>query len=284
MKITVLTENTISKNIEKSLAEKLKAEHGLSLFIETENHKILFDMGQTKLFLENAKHLNINLKEVDFAVLSHGHYDHGGLPSYENDFLGISGFLSLNKTAPIFINENAFSDNYNASKKYIGLDKKLLENPDFIQRAIFVGEEKEIVPNIKLNACNNKEKIIPINTDGLCQLKNGVFIPEDFSHEHYLLMEENKKKILISGCSHKGILNIVNWFKPDILIGGFHLKSLDTENQSDIKILQNLGEKLASYDTTFYTCHCTGECQFEILKSIMKEKVFYIATGDKLVL
>lgn len=282
MKITVLTENTISKNIEKSLAKELKAEHGLSLFIETENHKILFDMGQTNLFLENAKNLNINLKEVDFAVLSHGHYDHGGLPSSENDFLGITAFLNINKTSPIFINENAFSDNYNASKKFIGLDKKLLENPDFMQRAIFVGEEKEIVPKIKLNACNNKEKIIPINTDGLCQLKNGVFIPEDFSHEHYLLIEENKKKILISGCSHKGILNIVNWFKPDILIGGFHLKSLDTENQSDIKILQNLGETLSSYKTTFYTCHCTGESQFAKLKSILKEKVFYIATGDTL--
>lgn len=282
MKITVLTENTISKNIEKSLAEKLKAEHGLSLFIETENYKILFDMGQTKLFLENAKHLNINLKEVDFTVLSHGHYDHGGLPSSENDFLGITAFLNINKTAPIFINENAFSDNYNASKKYIGLDKKLLENPDFMQRAIFVGEEKEIVPKIKLNACNNKEKIVPINTDGLCQLKNGVFVPEDFFHEHYLLIEENKKKILISGCSHKGILNIVNWFKPDILIGGFHLKSLKPENQSDIKILQNLGETLSSYKTTFYTCHCTGESQFAKLKSILKEKVFYIATGDTL--
>ena len=89
MKITVLTENTISKNIEESLAEKLKAEHGLSLFIETENHKILFDMGQTNLFLKNAKNLNINLEDVDFAVLSHGHYDHGGLPSSENVFFGI---------------------------------------------------------------------------------------------------------------------------------------------------------------------------------------------------
>ena len=65
MKITVLTENTISKNLSPTLSEKLKAEHGLSLFIETKNHKILFDMGQTNLFLENAKNLNINLKEVD---------------------------------------------------------------------------------------------------------------------------------------------------------------------------------------------------------------------------
>ena len=284
MKITVLTENTISKNLSQALSEKLKAEHGLSLFIETKNHKILFDMGQTNLFLENAKNLNINLKEVDFAVLSHGHYDHGGLPSSENVFFGISGFLSLNKTAPIFINENAFSDNYNANKKYIGLDKNLLENHDFMQRVIFVSDEKEIAPNIKLFSCNKNEKLVPTNTDGLTQLKDGIFFPEDFSHEHYLLIEENNKKILISGCSHKGILNITEWFKPDILIGGFHLKSLDTKNQGDIKTLQNLGEKLASYNTTFYTCHCTGESQFDVLKDIMKKKLFYLGTGDTVIL
>ena len=283
MKITVLTENTISKNLSPTLSEKLKAEHGLSLFIETENHKILFDMGQTNLFLENAKNLNINIEKVDFAVLSHGHYDHGGLFS-EAEAFGIAAFLEINKIAPIFINESAFSENYNANKKYIGLDKNLLKNPDFMQRVIFVSDEKEIAPNIKLDACNNKEKIIPIDTDSLCQLKNGVFIPEDFSHEHYLLIEENSKKILISGCSHKGILNITEWFKPDILIGGFHLKSLDTEKQSDIKTLENLGEKLASYDTTFYTCHCTGESQFAVLKSVMKEKLFYLGTGDTVIL
>ena len=68
------------------------------------------------------------------------------------------------------------------------------------------------------------------------------------------------------------------------MIGGFHLKSLDTKNQGDIKTLENLGEKLASYNTTFYTCHCTGESQFDVLKSVMKEKLFYLGTGDKLVL
>ena len=281
MQITVLTENTISKNLSPTLSEKLKAEHGLSLFIETKNHKILFDMGQTNLFLENAKNLNINLEKVDFAVLSHGHYDHGGLFS-ETEAFGIAAFLKINNIAPIYINENAFSENFNANKKYIGLDKNLLENPDFTQQAIFVSDEKEIAPNIKLFSCNKNEKLISTNTDGLTQLKNGIFVPEEFSHEHYLSIEENSKKILISGCSHKGILNITEWFKPDILIGGFHLKSFDTEKQSDIKTLENLGEKLASYDTTFYTCHCTGESQFAVLKSVMKEKLFYLGTGDSL--
>jgi len=268
MKITVLTENTISKNLSPALSKKLKAEHGLSLFIETENHKILFDMGQTDIFIENAKHFGIDLEKADFAILSHGHYDHGGLFS-ETEAFGISAFLKINKIAPIYINENAFSENFNANKKYIGLDKNLLENPDFMQQVIFVSDEKEIAPNIKLFSCNKNEKLIFTNTDGLTQLKDGIFFPEDFSHEHYLLIEENHKKILISGCSHKGILNIVDWFKPDILIGGFHLKSLDTKNQGDIKTLENLGKKLASYNTVFYTCHCTGENQFAVLKSFV---------------
>lgn len=114
------------------------------------------------------------------------------------------------------------------------------------------------------------------------QLKNGNFIPDNFNHEHYLLIQENKKKILISGCSHKGILNIVEWFKPDFLIGGFHFKSIDVENPLEKQQLIDLGKKLSSYNTKFFTCHCTGTSQFEILKPIMKEKLEYIGTGDSI--
>ena len=71
MKITSLLENTTSHS-------DMKTEHGLSLYIETENLNILFDMGQSANFAENAQKLGIDLKKVDFAVLSHGHYDHGG--------------------------------------------------------------------------------------------------------------------------------------------------------------------------------------------------------------
>ena len=78
MKITSLLENTPCR-------DDMHIEHGLSLYIETAHHKILFDMGQTDLFAQNAKNLGISLTEVDYAVLSHGHYDHGG---------GLAAFLS----------------------------------------------------------------------------------------------------------------------------------------------------------------------------------------------
>lgn len=283
MKITVLTENTISKNAEISKLP-LQGEHGLSLFIQTQNKNILFDMGQTNLFAKNASLLGIDLQTVDFAILSHGHYDHGGLSSplpatLKNEYFGIEAFAHINQKAPIFINSNAFSQNYNASKKYIGLNQELLQSK-IAERFIFVQDEKEITQNIKLFSCNSYKKSVATNTFGLMQLQNGTFVPDNFNHEHYLLIQENDKKILISGCSHKGILNIVEWFKPDFLIGGFHFKSLDVENPCQKLELESYAKKLASYNTKYFTCHCTGTQQFEILKSIMKEKVEYISTGD----
>ena len=283
MKITVLTENTISKNAEISKLP-LQWEHGLSLFIQTQNKNILFDMGQTNLFAKNASLLGINLQTVDFAILSHGHYDHGGLSSplpatLKNEYFGIEAFAHINQKAPIFINSNAFSQNYNANKKYIGLNQELLQSK-IAERFVFVQDEKEITQNIKLFSCNSYKKSVATNAFGLMQLQNGTFVPDNFNHEHYLLIQENDKKILISGCSHKGILNIVEWFKPDFLIGGFHFKSLDVENPCQKLELESYAKKLASYNTKYFTCHCTGTQQFEILKSIMKEKVEYISTGD----
>jgi len=100
MKITALVENT-------SCDPDLGAEHGLSLYIETRRQKILFDMGQTDLFVSNAERLGINLSEVDLAVLSHGHYDHGG---------GLRRFLEINKRATVYLSRYAFEAHYNGTR------------------------------------------------------------------------------------------------------------------------------------------------------------------------
>ena len=76
MKLTILTENTVYK-------KEYKAEHGLSLLVESGDRHLLFDTGQTGLFVENAKTARVDISTVDAVILSHGHYDHtGGLPVF----------------------------------------------------------------------------------------------------------------------------------------------------------------------------------------------------------
>ena len=253
MKITVLTENT-------GINESLITEHGLSLYIETEAYKILFDMGQTDAFIKNAEKLNIKLENVDFAVLSHGHYDHGG---------GLKNFFDINKDAPIYIHKLAFEPHFNGSEKYIGLDTSLQNNP----RIIFTEDFFKINENISLYSCNDKKLNFQLDFSGLNKVENGELMPDEFLHEQYMLIEEKGKKILISGCSHKGILNITHWFDAEVIIGGFHFSKFPLDDT-----LKNYAIHLNTTNAEFFTCHCTGVEQYKFMKNHMN-KLSYISTG-----
>ena len=253
MKIVTLVENTTEN-------EALSCEHGLSLYIETDTHKILFDMGQTDLFAENARKLGIDLAEVDIAVLSHGHYDHGG---------GLQVFLEVNEKAPIYMHKQAFEPHYNGKEKYIGLNVSLMNS----KRLIFTEDRMELAEGLTLYSCNEHKKTYDLGSFGLNKKVDNTFLPDDFLHEQYLCIEENGKKILISGCSHKGILNIVEWFKPDVLIGGFHFSKLPLDEK-----LMEYAKYLDTFDTEYYTCHCTGVEQYAFMKKDMRQ-LEYLATG-----
>ena len=258
MRITALLENT-------TLRDDMKTEHGLSLFIETEKRKILFDMGQTAAFAENAKTLGIDLSQVDTAVLSHGHYDHGG---------GLETFLKINGRAPIFVNSRAFLPHYNAAARYIGLDPSLAKE----KRIVYTESTHRISPSLCLFSCNERERRHDLGHFGLSEMKDGRLIPDDFRHEQYLLIEEDGKRILISGCSHKGILDIAEWFRPDALIGGFHLSKMPIGRE-----LRDIANTLAAYSTEFYTCHCTGEAQLEFMRQYMPN-VHALSCGQHIIL
>lgn len=256
MKITCLVENTCCN-------DSVECEHGLSLYIETSGLKILFDMGQTELFYENAQKLDVDLSAVDFAVLSHGHYDHGG---------GLKKFLEINKSAPVYINRYAFEPHYNGTEKYIGLDISLKDN----ERLIFTDDEFKITDGLTLFSCNEKEQKHYLGSFGLNMLVDGKFLTDDFRHEQYLLIKENDRKILISGCSHKGIMDITEWFEPDYLIGGFHYSKLELN-----KKLAEFAEFLDTFKTEFYTCHCTGTEQYNYMKKYMS-KLNYLSCGEQI--
>lgn len=116
MRITTLIENTVCR-------EDLTAEHGLSLYIETGMHRILFDAGQTDAFGENARRLGVDLGKADFAILSHGHYDHSG---------GLQRFRKENPTAPIYLSRFANQPHFNRNGKDIGLAPDVQNLPGLV--------------------------------------------------------------------------------------------------------------------------------------------------------
>ena len=255
MKFWTLIENT-------SCDETLTAEHGLSLYLETCGKKILFDAGQTAAFWENAEKLGLDLAAVDLAVLSHGHYAHSG---------GLSRFLECNNHAPVYLSRYAFEGHYNASDAYIGVDRAL-QNSD---RLVLCGDELELAPGLTVFSCNDRECAVPLDHAGLQMDGARGLRPDDFRHEQYLLIEEEGKRILISGCSHKGILNIARWFRPDVLIGGFHFMKMDPEGPR----LEEAARALLELPTVYYTGHCTGEAQFARLKTWMGDRLHAISAG-----
>jgi 7,8-dihydropterin-6-yl-methyl-4-(beta-D-ribofuranosyl)aminobenzene 5'-phosphate synthase len=251
MKLWVLMENTAR--------EGFSCEHGLSLYIEACNRRILFDAGQSPAFTENAQKLGLDLSKVDIAILSHGHYDHSG---------GMNRFLETNHTSPLYLSRYAFEPHHNASGKFIGIDAALAD----CGRLAFVDDEIALDPGLRLLSCNTMSHPYPTDSCGLTA--NGQ--PEDFRHELYLSIEENGQRILISGCSHKGILNIVHWFNPDILVGGFHFKTIDPNDPR----LTAAAEELHRFPTAYYTGHCTGQAQFDAMKPILGWQLTAIHAGD----
>ena len=258
MKLITLMENTASDG-------HLTAEHGLSLYIEACGKKILFDAGQTDAFADNAQKLGVDLKTVDLAILSHGHYDHSG---------GMLRFLEENKTAKLYVHKDAFAPHMNSTGAYIGPDPKL---PD-TGRAVFNPGMMELAEGLTLTDFSEQHRHYPLDSAGLLMEENGQLLPEDFRHEQYLLIREGEKRICISGCSHKGILNIVKWAQPDVLLGGFHFMNIDPQGPEKTRLDQAVRVLLDSR-ATFYTGHCTGLAPYAYMKSLMGERVHYISTG-----
>ena len=260
MKIWTLVENTTSQ-------ENLTPEHGLSLYIEIGGKKILFDAGDSGVFADNAEKMGIDLAQVDLCILSHGHYDHAG---------GLKRFLAINDKAPIYLQPDAFLPHYGRTENDIGMDPALKD----CGRLIYVDEELSLGEGITLRACNRLDRPYPTQSTEIYELRNGVVEQDPFYHEQYLLLEENGKKILISGCSHKGVLNIAHWFRPDVLVGGFHFMRVPVEEEAGARELENAAKTLLSYPTVYYTGHCTGKAQFAFLKPLMGERLYDLSTGS----
>ena len=258
MKIVVLMDNAAK---DASLA----AEHGLSLYIETGKHRILFDAGHSGAFANNAQAMGVDLHAVDMAVLSHGHNDHGG---------GLARFLQRNDDAPVYVSRHAFEPHYSGERD-ISIDPVLRGSG----RLIETGDTCRIDAGVTLLSCNGTVRRYPDRSEGLFVQENGRRMRDDFRHEQYLLLEEDGHRVVVSGCSHKGVENVVAWLRPDVFIGGFHFMKIPVQGEG-AQQLSRAAQVLLCGHTQYYTGHCTGLAQYEYLRSLMGERVRYLAGGE----
>lgn len=276
MIIKTLVENT-------SISKKFKNEHGLSLYIKTNKHDILFDLGASNLFFENANTLSVDVLEIDTIVISHGHYDHAG---------GLEKILELNSKANIYIKKDAFNNFYSnreGEMVYIGLAKNLLDKALIESQRIIVSRDCHIIDEeLELYSKLETKNYLPEGNKDLFKKDSDFLIPDDFSHEQYLIIKEGNKTILLTGCAHKGIVNIVEEFiklknySPDYVIGGFHLLKEPMRSSKGQRRIEEIAKYLKGVGAKYYTCHCTGNKAYKILKEILGDRIEYLSTGSQI--
>ncbi len=272
LKITTLIENNSDKS------NILFSEHGLSLYIEINEKKILFDTGQSGDFIKNAEKLKINLNDLDYVILSHGHYDHSG------------GFRKLvqndNKSFKLIVGNGFFN------KKY-----KLIEGEQYKFNGNSFDEEFISQNNISLKCINQdifnitEDVIIFSNFERKNNFEilnkkfyikgNGEYVLDYFSDEIALGIKHEKGLIIIVGCSHIGLVNILETIISRIgmtvyaIIGGSHLIEADELR------LNNTINYLKEQDISiFRLSHCTGDSAVGKLKNEFGKKFAYNNTGN----
>lgn len=253
MKLTVLIENTAPGGLIR--------EHGLSVYINYSNTPILLDGGSSGKFLENAKHLEVDITSIKLAVLSHGHYDHGD---------GLTAFLEENAAAEVWLRPAALDEHWSdngGERHYIGLSDAVKERLE--GRCRFV--------------------------DGLAHLLPGVWLlPDGVEHEQSLILEGADGLVILNSCCHAGAGYIVRGVKEAFpgkpvraLVGGLHLMGRNTHCLGVAPgIVKNLGKWLFEELEvgTLYTGHCTGDPAFDILKEAYPDRVERLTTGLEIVL
>lgn len=261
----------------------ITTEWGLSLHVKSDDFSMLFDMGSSGHFIDNAAALGIDIQSVDLAVLSHGHFDHGG---------GLRSFLVANSKAVVHMRRGADADLYAklfGFKRYVGLEKEVLSL--YKDRIRFLDQSTELREGVFAIILAKESYPPPEGNRFLFRRRGSALSLDDFSHELALAVEADCGIVVFTGCSHHGTLNILAAVKdalPDrpikSLFGGFHLVSLPLSwtLSEDKKSVRALGQALLQSGVEkFYTSHCTGSKGYRILKDIMGERLEYFSAGSR---
>ncbi len=260
MELSVLVDNN-------TIIDKyLLGEPGLSYYINENGKTILFDVGYSDILIQNADRLNLDLNEVDYIVLSHGHLDHtGGLEPlikyyYEKKENGTKNYPE------IIAHPDCFKEKFYKDSTSIGinLSQNLLSKLFVINeydKPFWITEKLVYLGQIERN--NEFEAQKPLGYQVDIREKSKDHILDDTA----LAYLSKKGIVIITGCSHSGICNIVTQAKRVTgvdnvvdIIGGLHLMEPEKMKlEKTKKFIKKLNLK------QLHACHCTDlESKFEL--------------------
>ena len=274
MKFSFLVEN-------RTETEGILAEHGLSIYIETGDKRILLDAGASDAFAMNAERMKVDLSQVDLAVVSHGHYDHT---------CGIPLFCRTNRKAPVYIHKNAFRESHGFSKGEIedemcGIRWSNEQREAVSDRLVFTDGPVWITDDIVISGTiplaegfEPTEKFYYFGVGG-----GPVF--DDMSHEQCLVVRESEGLYVFSGCSHRGVISALQCacsLFPDTpvaaLIAGMHLYDAGKKEREEVI------RQLQSHQVErILPVHCTGIEAIVELKQAFGDKCVLAMAGDEFV-
>jgi len=272
MKVTVLIENSVVT----LLPTGLYAEHGLSMFVDTGKYKILFDTGQTGKVVENAIKLGIDLKKVDFLVLSHGHYDHTG---------GLRAVLEyIGREIDVYAHPDVFASHWVSAsqERYIGIPFRKEELESLGARFHLIKDAKELVPGVYFSG--EIPRVTPFEkVDERMFLKVGdKKEPDLIKDDASLFLKGERGIVVLLGCAHSGVINILEHAKSITgeekiygVIGGTHLSAASSKQIEETVI------KFAQMELRLIAAnHCTGLSVAAHLKEIFGSKFRFGGVGE----
>lgn len=272
LKITTLIENNPSVNL------KLYNEYGLSLYIEIDEIKILFDTGKSGDFIKNAELLKTDLNKLDYVMLSHGHYDHSG------------GFRKLvdkvGKPYKLIVGKDFFNNKYKLIErdtyKHIGnsFNKEYI-NQNNIQVKYIEEDIFYITENIMIFSNFERSNDFELINKKFHVKHDENYVLDNFSDEIVLAVKLEKGLFVILGCSHVGIVNILETIIERTgmpiygIVGGTHLIEADEQRLNNtINFLKEKNIHILGLS------HCTGEYAIEEIKHEFRDKFVYNNTGN----
>ena len=269
VRVTALVDNTPGD-------PRLGSEHGLSFWIETDNGPILWDTGQSGMFMENAAVLGIPVRGTKHIALSHGHYDHTG---------GLVKALAEAPEAVVHVHPDVFVERFAPDRngneaRSIGIpfDKSDIETR--CSRLIESVEPQVILPGVSLTG------EIPRVTDfedtgGTFYLDEGLSEPDPIRDDQSLVIETDDGVVLLLGCCHAGLVNTLthvekNWGTRSfpLIAGGTHLLNATGER------LRATVDALRNYRIgRFVPGHCTGENALDVFGKAFPDSYEMLSVG-----